>query len=64
MILSHHVKLIESVSTVRNAKAHSKDKKTLTPWEITEFGAFWTCAGALVAIRSIFEFTRGGAQTI
>ena len=64
VIHTHHQKLVESVATARNVKAHRKDKKTLAPWEITEFGAFWALSGALICIRSIFEFTHSGRQII
>lgn len=64
VIHSHHQKLVDPIGTVRNAKAHRKDKRTLAPWEITEFAAFWAFAGALTSIRSVFEFVNGGRQTI
>lgn len=64
LIHSHHQKLVEAVSTVRNATAHRKDKTTLTPWEITDYGAFAVLTQALTAIRSIGEFITKGRQTI
>jgi hypothetical protein len=64
LIHSHHQKVAEAVSTVRNATSHRKDKKTLAPWTITELGAFATLAQTLTAIRSIGEYTTNGRQTI
>lgn len=63
-IHNHHQKLVDAVATVRNATAHRKDKKTLSPWELTPFGALSAHAMALTAIRSIHHFTREGHQTI
>ena len=64
LIHSHHQKVAEAVSTVRNATSHRKDKKTLAPWTITELGAFATLAQTLTAIRSIGEYTTNGRRTI
>jgi len=64
LIHSHHQKVAEAVSTVRNATSHWKDKKTLAPWTITEDGAFATLVQTLTAIRSISEYTTNGRQTI
>jgi hypothetical protein len=64
LLHSHHQKLAEAVSTVRNATSHRKDKKTMKAWTITEHGAFSTFVGALTAIRSIGEYTTNGRQTI
>ena len=64
LIHSHHQKLVDAVSTPRNATAHKKDKKTLTPWEVTPFGAFSTHSMALTVIRSIYESTANRKQTI
>lgn len=64
LIHSHHQKLAEAVSTPRNATAHKKDKKTLTPWEITPLGAFSTHSMTLTVIRSIYEYTANRKQTI
>lgn len=61
---NHHQKLVDAVSTVRNATAHRKDKKTLTTWELSSFGAFSAVAMAMTAIRSIHEYTSRGRQTI
>jgi hypothetical protein len=38
VIHSHHSQLITAISTVRNMKAHHKDKKIMTPWHVTEAG--------------------------
>ncbi|MEX2553470.1 MAG: hypothetical protein WD627_10785 [Actinomycetota bacterium] len=64
VIHTHHQKLVEAVSTVRNSSAHRKDKRTLEPWEITEHGALTVMFQTLIAIRSIGEFVIGGRQTI
>jgi len=64
VIHSHHQKLGDAISTMRNATAHRKDKKTLTPWEITPLGAFAAHTLALAAIRSIHEFTTTRKQTL
>ena len=61
---SHHQKMVEASSTMRNATAHRKDKKTLTPWEMTAGGAFSAHAITLTAIRSIHYFDTNGSQTI
>jgi predicted transcriptional regulator len=59
VIHSHQQKLIDSVSTLRNAKAHHKDKKTLTPWTITTTGAVAAVSSTLAVMRSIYEFRKG-----
>jgi hypothetical protein len=64
VIHNHHQKVVDAVATVRNATSHRKDKKTLAPWELTEFGAFGALVGALTAIRSIHEYVKKGKQTI
>jgi hypothetical protein len=64
LIHSHHQKLADAVSTPRNATAHKKDKKTLTPWEITPPGAFSAQSMTLTVIRSIYEYTANRKQTI
>jgi hypothetical protein len=64
VIHNHHQKLVDAVATVRNATAHRKDKKSLTPWDLTPFGALSAHALALTAIRSIHQYTSGGVQSI
>lgn len=64
LIHAHHLKLVEAVSTVRNARSHRKDKRTMTPWTITDHGAFSTFTTTLTTIRSIGEYTINGGQTI
>jgi hypothetical protein len=64
VIHANHQKLVEAVSTPRNATDHRKDKRTLKPWEISELGAFAVFAQALTAIRSIGEFVTARRQTI
>lgn len=64
VIHSHQQKMVDAVATVRNATAHRKDKKTLTPWELTSFGAFSAISMTLTAIRSIHQYTEKGRQTI
>lgn len=64
VIHSHQQKLVDAVATIRNATAHRKDKRTLTPWELTSFGAFSAFSMTLTAIRSIHAYTPGGRQTI
>jgi hypothetical protein len=61
---SHLQKLVEAASTVRNAKAHRKDKRTLAPWTITEFGALSTAMTALTAIRAINAYVYEGKQEL
>jgi hypothetical protein len=61
---SHHQKLADAVSTVRNATSHRKDKKTMKAWTITEHGAFSMFVCALTAIGAIGEYTTNGRQTI
>jgi hypothetical protein len=64
VIHSHHQKQADAISTVRNATAHRKDKKTLSPWEITPLGAFTAHSLTLATIRSIHEYTTTGKQTL
>jgi hypothetical protein len=64
VIHNHHQKMVDAVATIRNATAHRKDKKTLTPWELSSFGAFSAFVMTLTAIRSIQLFTQKGRQTI
>jgi hypothetical protein len=64
LIHSHQVKLVDSVSMLRNAKAHHKDKKTLIPWHITEEGALASFFSAVTAIKSIDTYIRKGNQVL
>jgi len=64
VIHNHHQKMIDAVATIRNATAHRKDKNTLTPWELTPFGAFSALVMTLTAIRAIHLYTQKGRQTI
>lgn len=64
LIHTHQHKLADAVSTPRNATAHRKDKKTLTPWEITPLGAFSAHSMTLTVIRSIYEYTANRKQSI
>ena len=64
LIHSHHNQFIQAVATARNTTAHSKDKKTLKPWDITPHGAFWALTGTLTIIRSIHSYMNGGNQTL
>ncbi len=61
LIHAHHVKLVDLAATLRNAKAHRKDKQTVAPWSISSLGARTAFGAATLAIRSIHEWiTRGG----
>lgn len=64
VIHNHQQKMVDAVATIRNATAHRKDKKTLTPWELTSFGAFSAFVGTLTTIRSIHLYVTKGKQTI
>lgn len=64
VIHSHQQKLVEMVSTLRNAKAHHKDKKTLLPWTITDTAAFASVVTSITVIRSISEQLSHGAQIL
>jgi hypothetical protein len=64
VIHNHQQKMVDAVATIRNATAHRKDKTTLTPWELTPFGAFSALAMTLTAIRSIHMYVQKGRQTI
>lgn len=64
VIHSHHQKLVEAVSAMRTPTAHKKDKRTLSPWEITDMGAIVALLTALLAIRSIHEVISGGRQVL
>jgi hypothetical protein len=64
VIHSHHQKLADAVATARNAAAHRKDKKTMTPWMITPLAAFSSHSVALTVIRSIHQFITSGRQVL
>lgn len=64
VILTHHQKLVDSCAALRSAGSHSKDKRTLAPWDITEHGALLCHIQSLVALRSIIEFVRNGGQVL
>lgn len=64
LIHPHHVKLIDSASTLRNAKAHKKDKQTVTPWTITPLGARTAFGMAVLAIESIHDWVSNGRQIL
>jgi hypothetical protein len=64
LIHSHQVKLVDSVSMLRNAKAHHKDKKTLMPWHIGEEGALASFFSAATVIKSIDAFITTGNQVL
>lgn len=64
VIHNHQQKLIEAASTVRNAKAHHKDKKTLTPWEITYVSSFLAVTSVLAVMYSIHQFIFEGKQIL
>ena len=64
VIHNHQQKMVDALATIRNATAHRKDKKTLTPWELTSFGACSALAMTLTTIRSIHLFATKGRQTI
>ena len=59
LIHTHQQKLVDCVSTLRNAKAHHKDKKTLAPWLITDAGAVVGVSSTLAVMLSIHEFLKG-----
>jgi hypothetical protein len=59
----HHLHLGQGCSTLRNAVAHNKDKKTMKPWEFTETGAFLQINLSLTLISSIFLYIYKGRQT-
>lgn len=64
VIHSHHNQLIAAISTVRNMKAHHKDKKTMKPWHVTEAGAEWAVFGTLQIIRSVHAYVFKGDQIL
>jgi hypothetical protein len=64
IIHNHHVKLIDMVGALRNAKVHHKDKKTLVPWQITEEGALASFFAAVTAIKSIESYLKTGSQIL
>jgi hypothetical protein len=61
---NHHEKLADAVSTVRNAAAHRKDKKTMSPWTITPLAAFSAHSTALIVVRSVHQYAISGRQVI
>jgi hypothetical protein len=64
VIHNHHQKLADDVSTMRNAAAHRKDKKTMSPWTITPLAAFSAHSTALTVIRSIHQYMTSGGQVL
>jgi hypothetical protein len=64
LIHSHQVKLVDAASSLRNAKAHHKDRKTLIPWHITKDGAVTSFFSTITAIRSIHTYTTTGHQEL
>ena len=64
VIHGHHQKLAAAVSAARNATAHRKDKKTMTPWSFTALGAFSIHSMTLAVIRSIHDYTTTGRQVL
>jgi hypothetical protein len=64
LIHSHQQKLVDAVSSLRNAKAHHKDKKTLAPWKITDHGALAAVITSLTAIHSIYQSLENGNQIL
>lgn len=64
LIHSHHQKTIDAVSMFRNAKVHNKDKKTLTPWELTPLASFSSVLGVLLTLKSLHEYMQNGRQIL
>ena len=64
IIHPHHVKLIDSASMLRNAKAHKKDKQTVAPWSITPLGARTAFGTTALAMRSIHDWVSRGRQSL
>ena len=64
VIHNHQQKMVDATATIRNATAHRKDRKTLTPWELTAFGAFTALSMTLTTVRSIHMYITTGNQTI
>lgn len=60
----HHMNIAQASGTIRNAEAHNKDKKTMTPWQFSNTGAFLSINLALVLIKSIFEYIYKARQLI
>jgi hypothetical protein len=64
VIHPHHMKLVDSASMLRNAKAHKKDKQTVTPWSISPLGARTAFGTTALALRSIHDWVSKGRQTL
>lgn len=64
LIHPHHLKLVDAVSMMRNAKAHKKDKKTVAPWTVTAIGARTTFGAAAISIKSIHEWVTHKRQVL
>jgi len=64
LIHSHHVKLIDAASMLRNAKAHKKDKQTVAPWNITPLGARTAFGATTLAIKSIHDWISNKRQIL
>lgn len=64
LIHPHHVKLIDSGSMLRNAKAHKKDKQTVSPWNISPLGARTAFGTTVLAIKSVHEWVSNRRQNL
>jgi hypothetical protein len=64
VIHANHVKLTDSESMLRNAKAHKKDKQTVAPWNITPLGARTAFGTTVLAIKSVHDWVSNGRQTL
>ncbi|MBN1458222.1 MAG: helix-turn-helix transcriptional regulator [Armatimonadetes bacterium] len=64
LIHPHHVKLVESASALRNAKAHKKDRQTVTPWNISPLGARTAFGMTVLVIKSVHDWVSSRRQNL
>lgn len=64
LIDQKHLEISKSINSVRLAAAHSKDRKTITPWKINPDAAIETILLSLTGIRSIYSFVFNKTQLI
>jgi hypothetical protein len=64
LIDQKHLEICKAINSVRLAAAHSKDRKTITPWKINPDAAIEVILITLTATRSIHNFASNRTQVI
>jgi hypothetical protein len=62
LIDQKHLEICKAINSVRLAAAHSKDRKTITPWKINPDAAIEAILITLTAMRSIHNFVSNKTQ--